>query len=77
MLLTADSACTSSSDPVAYMEAKRDLWPSFVNGILDAIPPTAKIVDGNDNCGYRAEASKRDFYRSVRDHWGSKAIVNR
>ena len=67
MLFTVDSAYARALDPVSYMEAKRDLWPSFVNGILDAMPPTAKIVDGNENCGYRAEASKRDFYRCVRD----------
>jgi hypothetical protein len=67
MLLTADSAYARTSDPVAYMESKRDLWPSFVNGILDAMPPMAKIVDGNEECGYRAEASKRDFYKNVRD----------
>jgi len=67
MLLTGDLAYARTSDPVSYREARRDLWPSFVNGILDAMPPTAKIVDGNENCGYRAEASKRDFYRSVRD----------
>ena len=67
MLLTADSAYAGHSCPLAYMEEKRDLWPSFVNGILDAMPPTAKIVDGNENCGYRAEASKRDFHKGVSD----------
>lgn len=67
MLLTADSAYARTSDAAARMESKRDLWPSFVNGLLDAMPPTAKIVDGNENCGYLAKASECDFYRSVRD----------
>ena len=67
MLLTSDRAYAYSADPVAYMEGKRDLWPSFVNGIYDVIPPGAKIVDGNENVGYRARASRNDFYRSACD----------
>ncbi len=66
-LLTTDTAYASCCDPVAYAEEKRDLWPSFVNGILDALPPTAKLVDGNESFGYTAKASRNDFYRSVRD----------
>jgi len=66
-LLTTDTAYARDPDPVAYMEEKRDLWPSFVNGILDALPPTAKLVDGNESFGYLAKASRHDFYRSVRD----------
>jgi len=66
-LLTTDTAYARKADPVAHMEAKRDLWPSFVNGILDAMPPSAKIVDGNESFAYAAKASKLDFYRSVRD----------
>ena len=66
-LLTTDTAYARDPDPVACMEEKRDLWPSFVNGILDALPPTAKLVDGNESFGYAAKASRHDFYRSVRD----------
>jgi hypothetical protein len=66
-LLTTDMAYAKVSNPLAYMEEKRDLWPSFVNGMLDAMPPTAKIVDGNESFAYGAKASRLDFYRSVRD----------
>ena len=66
-LLTTDTAYARKQNPVAYMETKRDLWPSFVNGILDVLPPKAKLVDGNESCAYVAEASRNDFYRSVRD----------
>ena len=66
-LLTTDTAYARQSDPVAHMEAKRDLWPSFVNGILDAMPPTAKIVDGDESTSYLARASRRDFYKSACD----------
>ena len=66
-LLTTDTQYANSDDPVALMEEKRDLWPSFVNGIYDVIPPSAKVVDGNESFGYLARASRNDFYRSVRD----------
>lgn len=66
-MLTTDVSYAGMADPVAHMEAKRDLWPSFVNGILDVMPPSAKIVDGNESFAYSAKASKLDFYRSVRD----------
>ena len=66
-LLTTDTEYAKVDDPAALMEEKRDLWPSFVNGILDAMPPTARLVDGNESYGYLARASKNEFYRSVRD----------
>ena len=66
-LLTTDSEYARMDDPVVLMEEKRDLWPSFVNGILDAMPPKVKLVDGNESVGYLARASKNAFYRSVRD----------
>lgn len=67
MLFTADSAYVHTKDPVACMEGKRDLWPSFVNGIYDAMPPGAKVVDGDENGGYFARASRNDFYRRACD----------
>ena len=66
-LLTTDTEYARSRDPLALMEEKRDLWPAFVNGILDVIPPTAKLIDGNESFGYLARASRNDFYKSNRD----------
>ena len=66
-LLTTSTEYSRSADPVAIMEEKRDLWPSFVNGILDVLSPKAKLVDGNESFGYLAKASENAFYRSVRD----------
>ncbi len=48
-------------DVAAFAAARGDLWPSFVNGILDVLPPTAKLIDGDEN-GYRYEAAKNSFY---------------
>ena len=66
-LLTTDTAYARQRDPRAYMEEKRDLWPAFVNGILDVLPPAAKLIDGNESFGYTARASRNDFYKSNRD----------
>ena len=43
--------------------ARGDLWPSFINGMLDVLPPSARIVDGYEY-GYRfsAENGKGDYY---------------
>ena len=40
-----------------------DLFPSFCNGVLDALPPTAKIVDGCENSGYGCCTVKEDRSR--------------
>ena len=53
-----------SADPLAVAKAAGDLWPWFVNGMLDVMPPTARFVDGNEHA-YRYEAEKGDFYRSA------------
>jgi hypothetical protein len=51
-------------EPAAMVADAGDLWPSFVNGLLDALPPAARLVDGNEH-GYRYEAANQDFYLSA------------
>ena len=41
-----------------------DLWPSFVNGILDVLPPTARLIDGNEHA-YRYSSDHNDFAASA------------
>ena len=41
-----------------------DLWPSFVNGILDVLPPTARLIDGNEHA-YRYSSDRNDFAASA------------
>jgi len=48
-------------DTIARMKASGDLWPSFVNGLLDVMPATATFVDGDEHA-YNYESSKKDFY---------------
>jgi hypothetical protein len=47
--------------PVHEAKRRKDLWPSFVNGILDVLPEEAKFVDGNEHA-YRGEAVDNEFY---------------
>ena len=37
-----------------------DLWPAFLNGMLDAAPPTARFVDGCET-GYGLDAERNEF----------------
>ena len=62
-LLSIRADYHTGDDLVGRMVEMRDLLPSFVNGVLDVMPPGAKIVDGNEDGGYHAEAERRDFYK--------------
>lgn len=52
-----------SDNPMISARCGGDLWSSFVNGILDVIPPTARIVDGNE-WAYEHEAKRYEFLMS-------------
>ena len=63
--MTANARYQATRDPIARAREFRDLWPAFCDGILDALPPSAKIVDGCETSGYRCNASNGDFYRQA------------
>jgi hypothetical protein len=64
-LLSLNTSYFNGGDaPAALVAEAGDLWPSFVNGLLDALPPGARLVDGNEH-GYGYEASRLDFYLSA------------
>lgn len=44
---------------------RRDLWPAFVNGLLDELPLEGRLIDGDEHT-YEFEASKGEF---IRDAW--------
>ena len=50
-----------SPDPAEKMREAGDLWPSFVEGLVLACPPTGLLVDGNEE-GYNADAEANSFY---------------
>lgn len=55
-LLSFQSNYSGNVDPLAAARDRGDLWPAFVNGILDVLPPNARIVDGDENAyGYEGD----------------------
>ena len=60
--LTMNADYMTDGDPRSFVRAKGDLWPAFVNGIFDVIPPEARLIEG-DEWGYQYLAAKRDFER--------------
>lgn len=51
-LFTRNHRYRSCSDMASAQRSGGDLWPSFLNGMLDVLPPAVKIVDGYEY-GYR------------------------
>ena len=53
-----------SDDPMISARSGGDLWSAFVNGILDVMPPEARLVDGNE-CAYENKAEDYEFMASA------------
>ena len=54
------------NDPKVECRRMNYLWPAFMNGLLDAIPPTGRVTDVNEHgyrFDYRASDAYRDFFR--------------
>lgn len=52
---------SAGDDQMAVMEAFGELWPCFLNGVIEVMPPTARFHEGNEAKGYHGVAVKRDF----------------
>lgn len=63
-VLTEDRSYFATRDPAALMRQKQDLWPSFIAGIVDALPPTGRLIEGDEH-GYRHEYFNRDFHAAA------------
>ena len=53
-----------ASDAAGAMRSCRDLWPAFLNGMLDAAPLTARFIDGCEN-GYELDSTKNEFHHEM------------
>ena len=53
-----------AADPAGCVREAGDLWPAFMNGMLDVAPPSARFVDGDEK-GYDYEAERGDFWRAA------------
>ncbi len=63
-MLTLHDAYFESAEPMAMAQSHGDVWPWFVNGMLDAMPPTARFVDGNEHA-YLYKSEEKKFHRSA------------
>ena len=48
-------------DQAALAASFGELWGFFMNGAIDAMPPEATIVEGNEERGYHGNAGKNEF----------------
>ena len=74
-ILTENRSYFTTRHPEALMRETQDLWPSFVAGILDALPPSGRLIEGDEH-GYRHEHSLNEFhvaYANAR-RWGSMLL---
>lgn len=68
-------------DQAALTESSGELWGYFMNGAIDAMPPDATIVEGNEERGYHGNANRNEFsvaaWRTSRGSLGQIAPENR
>ena len=62
--LTSRTAYFDTPCPLALARRKRDLWPAFADGIMDVLPPTARIIDGDENA-YGYDYDKHEYHVSA------------
>ena len=60
-MLSLHPSYFTDSNPRAAVATAGDLWPAFLNGMLDELPPGARMIDGDEH-GYRYQAARNDFY---------------
>lgn len=59
---TAGRIYSGCNDPMGARADTGDLWPSFLNGLLDVLPPGAKLVDGYEE-SYVFDSLKHEYLR--------------
>lgn len=63
-MLSLHPSYLADDDPLAMAAEAGDLWPPFINGMLDVLPPGARMIDGDEHA-YRYEAASKDFYMAT------------
>ena len=73
--LSLEQSYARSTDAAAAMRGRGDLWPMFINGILDVMPTEVEFIDGNEHA-YGYKSGRRDFDASnVRQLTRALALV--
>lgn len=58
----------NSADPVALARNRDDLEPAFFDGIIDVMPDTARLINGDENC-YFADYTHRSYHKSCLNNY--------
>ena len=72
-LLSGNMDAAQGRDPAGVLESDGDLWPAFVNGMLDVLPPSARLVDGNE-WSYDYEGKRDEFVKNAL--WQREAAIS-
>ena len=73
--MSLNESYATSGDPARAMIGKGDLWPLFVNGIMDVMPPEAQLIDGDEHA-YWYRSGRHQFEMSnVRQRTRALALV--
>lgn len=62
-ILNDEPGYMNCADPVGMADALGDLTPAFFDGILDVMPETARLINGDENC-YFADYTSRSYHKS-------------
>lgn len=63
-IMSLERSYQKTDDLLARAAELEDLWPSFVNGMLDVMPRTVRIVDGDEH-SYKCHAGRGAFLASA------------
>ncbi len=74
-LLSLNESYATSEDPSRAMVGKGDLWPLFLNGIMDVMPPEAMLVDGDEHAYWYAPGSHKFEWSYVNQRMRALSLV--
>lgn len=63
-----------SQDPAGLARLDGNLWPHFMNGILDVLPMTARLIDG-DESAYKYDSTHAFNAGATRQFWRALQLV--
>lgn len=73
--MSLNESYATSDDPPGAMMTKGDLWPLFINGIMDVMPPEALLIDGDEHAYWYPSGQGRFEASNVRQRTRSLALV--
>lgn len=73
LLLNFEQGYQTSPDPLALAKSRGDLEPAFFDGLLDAMPETARLINGDEN-SYFADYTARTYHKSCANNYAIQPL---